>query len=214
VTIAEAELGLRERKRLATRRAIQRAVLTLALQRGYDKVTVDDVSQEADISPRTFFNYFPSKEVAAIGELPSLPNAEHVEAFVNAGESQSLLDGVRDLIVLTADDDESGHERDIHEMRRELLKINPHLFSLRMVTMKQFEEDFTEIIARRIEKDDPELAAEDGGVLGRARLVTYVAFAGMRHAWSCWADAGGTGKLSARVRDSFDQLKTLGVAAS
>ncbi|TFD66724.1 TetR/AcrR family transcriptional regulator [Cryobacterium ruanii] len=52
--------GLRERKRLATRRAIQHAVLTLARERGIDHVTVEDVSRIANMSPRTVFNYFPS----------------------------------------------------------------------------------------------------------------------------------------------------------
>ena len=49
------EVGLRERKRLATRRQIQRAVLTLCSVRGIDKVTIDEISRCADISPRTFF---------------------------------------------------------------------------------------------------------------------------------------------------------------
>jgi len=57
-----AEPGLRERKRLATRRAIQFAVLELVSERGLEGVTVDEVSRRADVSARTFFNYFASKE--------------------------------------------------------------------------------------------------------------------------------------------------------
>ena len=62
------ELGLRERKRLATRREIQRAVLTLCAQRSIDKVTIDEISRFAEISPRTFFNYFASKDSALVGD--------------------------------------------------------------------------------------------------------------------------------------------------
>ncbi|MBW8873252.1 MAG: TetR family transcriptional regulator, partial [Leifsonia sp.] len=47
-----AELGLRERKRLATRRAIQLAALRLVKDRGLDAVTIDDISHDADVSPR------------------------------------------------------------------------------------------------------------------------------------------------------------------
>ena len=57
------EPGLRERKRRATRRAIQLAVIDLVAERGLDGTTVDEISRRADISPRTFFNYFTSKDV-------------------------------------------------------------------------------------------------------------------------------------------------------
>ncbi|MGH2687891.1 MAG: TetR/AcrR family transcriptional regulator, partial [Actinomycetota bacterium] len=60
----------RERRKLATRRAIQVAALKLALERGLDNLTVQAISDEADIAPRTFFTYFSSKDQAIAVELP------------------------------------------------------------------------------------------------------------------------------------------------
>jgi len=205
------ELGLRERKRIATRNAIQRAVLVLAQERGYEAVTVEEISNAADISPRTFFNYFPTKEAAIVGDVPRLPDSEMIDAFVHAGAEQTILDGIRDLLAEGADEGEHDEERDIHRMRRALLKDNPHLFSLRMVSMKQLESDLTAVIERRLVADDARRADDPEALHSRARLITYVAFAGIRHAWSCWAERGGNGALAARLRDSFAELQAIGV---
>ena len=213
VTEADVELGLRERKRLATRRAIQRAVLTLSAEHGFDRVTVDEISHAAQISPRTFFNYFPSKEAAIIGDVPALPGDDALEAFVHGGTDETILDGIRDLLAEAADDTDDGEERDVHQLRRSLLKDNPQLFSLRMAGMKQLEADLAGVVRRRLALDVPELASDDGELEQRARLITFVAFAAIRHAWWCWAERGGTGPLSGRLRDSFAQLQALGTTS-
>jgi AcrR family transcriptional regulator len=94
----EAEaLGLRECKRLATRRAIQHAVLTLSSERGIGHVTVEDISRVANVSPRTFFNYLPSKDAALIGDAPGMASAEDIEIFVAGGPNSDVL---ADLAVL------------------------------------------------------------------------------------------------------------------
>jgi AcrR family transcriptional regulator len=206
------ELGLRERKRLATRRAIQFAVLELVAERGLENVTVDEVSRVADVSPRTFFNYFASKEEALIGESPSLPQDSDVEEFVNAGPGGNLL---ADLGVMIAGSSENIRDDfELLSLRRRLMKQHPQLFALRMATMRSFEDELGAIVARRLSADEPELADDPAELAQRARLITFVAFGVMRHAWSRWADAGGGAQeLAARLRDSFDQLNHLLVPA-
>jgi AcrR family transcriptional regulator len=88
--------GLRERKKLAVRRALGSAAVRLAVERGLENVTIEDITAEADVSVRTFGNYFSSKyeAICALGtdrarrigaELLARPAREPLwEALVNA----------------------------------------------------------------------------------------------------------------------------------
>ena len=62
--------GLRQRKRRQTRAALSRAAIRLSIQRGWETVTVDEIAAAANVSPRTFRNYFSTKaEAVAAGHL-------------------------------------------------------------------------------------------------------------------------------------------------
>src|SRR5215208_6054924 len=63
------QLGLRERKKLATREALSHAAWRLMVQRGLDAVTPEAIAEAAQVSPRTFRNYFASREEAIIDGL-------------------------------------------------------------------------------------------------------------------------------------------------
>jgi AcrR family transcriptional regulator len=61
--------GLRERKKIATREAISAAALRLALEHGPENVRVDDIAEAAGVSPRTYNNYFSSREEAIVAAI-------------------------------------------------------------------------------------------------------------------------------------------------
>ena len=61
--------GRRERKKAETRAALARAAVRLALEHGVENVTTEAIAEAADVAPRTFRNYFSSKEEAIVAEL-------------------------------------------------------------------------------------------------------------------------------------------------
>ena len=55
-------VGLRERKKLKTKAAIRKEAMRLFLDKGFDATTIEEIAAVVEISPSTFFNYFPTKE--------------------------------------------------------------------------------------------------------------------------------------------------------
>ncbi|MGG7464687.1 MULTISPECIES: TetR/AcrR family transcriptional regulator [unclassified Plantibacter] len=203
---APAALGLRERKRIATRRAIQHAVLTLAAENGLESVTVEEASRIAGISPRTFFNYFGTKDEALIGDIPFVPDGDAADAFVAAGPDEDILSGLGELLAESAGSVEDDLE--IHQLRKNVLRDHPHLLGVRIASMRSFEEALYRLVDRRVVADDPSLEDDAERRFDRAWMLTMIAFAGLRHAWRCWADAPTPGALGDRIRLSFDELYT------
>lgn len=69
-------LSLREKRRQETGLQIQKATLELAMKSGLDNVTTDEIAAASGVSTRTFFNYYPNKEAAAIGHPPAFTEAQ------------------------------------------------------------------------------------------------------------------------------------------
>lgn len=204
--------GLRERKRLATRRAIQVAVLRLVRQLGYDAVTVDMISREADVSARTFFNYFPSKEDAVVGDPPVLPDGNGLLPFVHGTGPGRILHDVVDLIETATEANIT--DRELVRARREVLRDHPELFARRTASMHDFEAALGDAVRRRLEHDRPERAQDPEQLTSDAQLMTLMIMAALRHGWAEWVEkrnesetVGAT--LRAHLDDSFGRAAAL-----
>jgi AcrR family transcriptional regulator len=99
--------GLAARKKERTRRQLAEAAAELFYERGYAATTVDDIVAAVDVSPRTFFRYFPTKEdlVVALGAtsldlfleaLRNRPPGESLQVAVGEAVDESLASGWED----------------------------------------------------------------------------------------------------------------------
>jgi AcrR family transcriptional regulator len=81
MSTADPTLGLRERKKIKTRRAIRREAFRLIEEQGYGSTTVEQIADAADVSTSTFFRYFPSKEAVLLNDELIEPI---IDAFITA----------------------------------------------------------------------------------------------------------------------------------
>jgi AcrR family transcriptional regulator len=107
LTMEPPKTGLAARKKERTKRQLAEAAADLFYERGYAATTIDDIVTAVDVSPRTFFRYFPTKEdlVVALGTtsldlfldaLANRPAAESLQVAVGKAIEQSLAAGWED----------------------------------------------------------------------------------------------------------------------
>ena len=98
-TVTTPPRGLRERKKQATREALRAAALRLAVERGPDQVRVEDIAEAAGVSPRTYNNYFASREQAIVSALTADREARIAAAVAARSVGVRLADAVTEAVV-------------------------------------------------------------------------------------------------------------------
>ena len=195
-------VSLRERKKLATRRLLRRAALELVAERGLANVTVEDIAEAAEVSPRTFFNYFPSKESVLFGGDTDRA-AELREGIAVAAPSGSALDAVR--VVLTRDSETMADElRSLGGdpadwlRRMKVARTDPHVRAAHAAQMAMIERAIAEGLAARLGADQ-ETDPYPGVVAAAAVSV-------VRACLSFWAGSGGATSLGQLIDEAFLSL--------
>ena len=106
--------GLRERKKQQTRELLAETARRLFTERGFERVSVAEIAREADVSEKTVFNYFPTKEDLVYWRLESFEE-ELLDTIRSRGEGESVLDAfgrfVRAPRGMLASYDEEARER-------------------------------------------------------------------------------------------------------
>jgi AcrR family transcriptional regulator len=148
----EATVGLRERKKAATRQALHEAALRLATEHGIDNVTVEAIADVAMVSRRTFSNYFSSKEEA-------LFHADRVFTQRLVALVHARPDAEPPWTALSrATDELLPRELDVHRLAsRRLLRNHPSLISHQVAVYATNERDLATALAQRMPPgaDDP-----------------------------------------------------------
>jgi AcrR family transcriptional regulator len=162
----------RGRKKCATRQALRLAALRLVAAHGLEQVTVDMIAAAADVSPRTFFNYFPTKEDALLG--PGADVRADVERFWSTRPGdESPLTTMRSMLVERAEMFSTrGDEMDL---RMRVLAANPALYARFHTGFQELERVIREAVARRCGLDAsrdiyPGLLAASGSAAMRVSM--------------------------------------------
>lgn len=180
---AAATLGGRAGKQEETRRRIVRCAQRLCLARGFDGFTLDELAEEAEVSRRTLFNYFPSKVDAVLGgaEAPDLhgPELAEVTTRFREGPRGRLID---DLAALTTQLLATQPiDRESARLRRTVLTSSPRLLT---VIHERFEAVAEQIVGLVLERE-----GETFGPV-RARLAVGVLVAVFDSAMESFAHGG------------------------
>ena len=193
---AGARLGLRERKKRATRQALHSEALRLVAQRGFEDVTIEDIAAAADVSPRTFFNYFGSKEDVIVN-----PDPERVErlrgSLAEHTADEPPLDAIEAVLVQSLA--EVTDRRDEWLLRLRLVREIPALTPRHLAAFDAMERVLVDDVARRTGRS----AASDIYPV----LVASTAMAAMRAAIARWGAGDGRRSLPDLVHEAFDALR-------
>jgi AcrR family transcriptional regulator len=172
VRVVNPPTGLRERKKLATREALRHAAVTLYRRHGPDHVTVEDICVAAEVSPRTFFNYFSTKDEAVFAL--DIEPAEVTRRIVDRPAREEPVEAVRAVYAdLLAQLEMSATWRE----RTLLVRERPELVARLGQVGRRHEQAIAEAIANRTGVDVDDLYV---------RTASAAMHAAVRAAVRCW----------------------------
>ncbi len=186
--------GLRERKKLKTRQRIEATALELFDAHGFDGTTVEAIADAAEISPRTFFHYFGTKEDVVLADY-----ASRLERIVDQLQQQPASEppwaALRASFLVVAADYDA--ERDSLIRRFSVIAATPSVYARSLQLQAGWEDAVAAALAERMSCRSSEL---------QPRLLASCALSVIRSSLQHWIFTGQESSLPSLVETGFDQL--------
>jgi AcrR family transcriptional regulator len=187
VSAAPPDSSLRERKKRETRRRLRRVALGLFAERGYSNVTAEEIAEAAEVSTRTFFNYFPSKEAVLLSADPDRLQAVR-ESVMAAPAGTPAVEVLHAAMTAWAQEvvaqlTELGGDPDSWLRRMKAARADLHLRTAQAAQMEAIERTIAGALAERLDVDPerdpyPTLLAVLASGMFRASLASWSASGG------------------------------------
>jgi AcrR family transcriptional regulator len=192
-------LGRRERKKQRTRLDLMEHAARLFAANGFDETTTEDIAEAADLSQRTFFRHFGSKEAVLYADMDEL-RVRVRAALAERPAGEPALLAVREAILTLADTYEA--ERDHRLLQARLAAAYPSVSAYsRAVVQAEWEKELIAAVSDRLGVDpirDP-----------RPEIVAGAAMSALRASIRRWSAGGGTEHLPTIVAGAFEALASL-----
>ncbi|MFI1012773.1 TetR/AcrR family transcriptional regulator [Streptomyces sp. NPDC020965] len=152
MTVGGVTAGLRERKKQRTRDALVRAALELFIDQGYEQTTVDEITDAVEVSQRTFFRYFASKEEVAFA-IQELVESHFADSIRERPAHEGPFDAMRNAVLLGWDTigDAIGEivPVELHMRTYLMIESTPSLLAVHLRRSTELEEKIARLIAER-----------------------------------------------------------------
>jgi AcrR family transcriptional regulator len=187
-------LGRRERKKQQTREALEATAWRLFQRKGYDETTIEDITDAVDVSTRTFFRYFDSKEAVLFGDWRS--NLDRITGLIVSRPPEepplkALYESAQQFIEFIEPNEPRLLMR--NELARNSRKIGDYE---RNVINPEFERVVAEALAQRLGVD----AESDP----RPSIIAAVAVAAYNAARKMWVASGGERSMAELLGQAFE----------
>lgn len=194
-TAPAAAPGLRARKRQETRERLTRAAMALFLERGFEATTLDDIVAAADVSRRTFFHYFASKEDVVFGWQED-STAAVIAEVARRPASESMLTAAENAIAEMVRQIDSREALALARLKRD----NPALRARDQVKYEMLEQALAEALQKRAGNEADRL---------QARLVAMITTGAMRVGGDLWAAEGARERPELLAKRMFDAIRAI-----